>query len=420
MTVTRLLSLVAIAAAVAFAPKPAAAQQMEGVAAVVNDEVISTYDVRQRVRLILAVTRMQPTPEVIAQVQAQALTALVDERIKLQQAREFELEVTETEIAEEMGRMGQGAGAQAIEADLRQAGVDPMTLRDQIRADIAWNIIVNGRFRQRVRVSDDQISDALDRLVESASKPQYLISEIMIEANPGMSQQQVIGAVETVIGQLRQGAPFPAVARQFSSAPSAPDGGDVGWVRAGEMREEVERVVERLDPGQVSSPIETDEGIFIVALREVRQATDPTRLDARQLLVPLTADATEDDRAAAERALANLPRNRLNCEGLDQAASRVDGALVMDLGQVAPADLAEPVRAAVEGVPAGGVSAPIPMAAGVVMVAVCDRTRAEVEGMPTRDQIESRLQGQQLDLAARRYLRDLKQDATIEMRIAQR
>ena len=202
---------------------PASAQTVEGVAAIVNDEVISQYDVRQRMRLILATTGVRPTEELLLRIQEQALDSLIDERLQLQQAREFEVDIEQGEIDEAMADLAQqnNISPGEIRSSLAQAGVDARTLEDQLRAEIAWQILVSGRYRPRLRVSNDQIDQMLERMADSLSKPQYLISEILLTPTPGASDDAVQAAIDGVVQQLDQGAQFAAVAREVSSAASA-------------------------------------------------------------------------------------------------------------------------------------------------------------------------------------------------------
>jgi len=78
----------ALAAALAGAASPAAAQYAEGAAAIVNDHVISTFDVRQRATLLLVSAGIQSTPEMLQRAQAQALRDLIDERLQLQETHD--------------------------------------------------------------------------------------------------------------------------------------------------------------------------------------------------------------------------------------------------------------------------------------------------------------------------------------------
>lgn len=413
-------SLAALAAFAALAIAPAApAQQVEGVAAIVNDEVISTYDVRQRMRLILATTGVRPTEELLLRVQQQAINSLIDERLQLQEAAEFEIEVEQSEIDDAMADLARqnNVSANEIRASLQQAGVDARTLEQQMRAEIAWQIIVSGRFRPRVKVSNDQIDQVIERLAESASKPQYLISEILLEAPPGVDETQFNTAVASVMEQLEQGAPFPAVARQVSSASSAIDGGDVGWVRAGEINPDIEAAIANAEAGQLVGPIDTTDGIYIIALRDKRRATDPERVTLKQVLVPVAAGADAGVFTQAEERLTRAKRRVRGCNEMGEFSGAVDGALVADLGAVAPSDLAPSFRAAVAPLQPGDISAPIRTPAGVVMLGLCARDRTGGAELPSRDQVENRLLDQQLSQLSRRYLRDLRRDATIETRV---
>jgi len=323
MLISRALRSIPILAAL-LAAAPAVGQQVEGVAAVVNDEVISTYDVRQRMRLILATSGVRPDEQLLMRIQQQALNSLIDERLQLQEANQFEVEVAQDEIDQAMADLARqnNVSATEIRASLEQAGVDARTLEDQMRAEIAWQIIVSGRYRQRVKVSNDQISQVIERLAESASKPQYLISEIFLEPPVGASEEQFIAGVNAVMQQLAEGAPFPAIARQVSSAASAADGGDVGWVRSGEIRDELERALVNGEAGQLIGPIPTSDGVYIIALREKRRATDPERVSLKQILLPVDAAGGEAAFADAEQTLNRAKRRVRGCDEVDQISDR--------------------------------------------------------------------------------------------------
>src|SRR5690606_7843787 len=116
--------------------------QLEGVAAVVNDKPISYSDVRQRARLLLlTLGRQAPSPEQVQQITGQALEQLIDERLQLDRVAEYKVEVDPREIDQELTDMASesGVGADGLRQQLMAAGVNPVSLEEQIRADIAWN-----------------------------------------------------------------------------------------------------------------------------------------------------------------------------------------------------------------------------------------------------------------------------------------
>jgi peptidyl-prolyl cis-trans isomerase SurA len=401
------------------AATPASAQAVEGVAAIVNDEVISTYDVRQRMRLILATTGIRPTEDLLLRVQEQALQLLIDERLQLQQAREYEIDIEQAEIDEAMADLARqnNISPSEIRTSLAEAGVDARTLEDQLRAEIAWQILVSGRFMQRVRVSNDQIDQMLERYADSSSRPQFLISEILIAPGYDESDAQLNARVEAVQAQIYQGAQFQAVARQVSAAASAIDGGDVGWVRSGEVKPEIESALQAMELGGMSPPIETQDGVYLIALRDRRSAADPERVTLNQLLAPVEAGAGPEAFDDVERNLARAVRGVRGCTDLARVAGDGSSVLVSDLGSIAPSDLAPDFRRVVDAMSPGDISDPIRTSAGVVRVVLCARDRTGGADMPSRDQVEARLLDQQLSQASRRWLRDLRRDATIETRV---
>lgn len=396
-----------------------AAQALEQVVVTVNDDAITSYDLRQRVRLILASTQLQqPSPEILQAVQAQAIRGLIDERLQLQQAERFELEVPDEEVDLELQQLAaeQNVSVQEFVSQLLSAGIDPMTIRDQLRAQFAWGIIVRNLFAAERSVSDSEISAAMAQIVESASRPQYQLSEILIEIPEGATPEETMQIVSGVYQQLQAGAPFPAVARQISSAPSAPQGGDMGWVPSGALDPEVEAVVAQLQPGQVSPPIDTQDGIYLVALRGREEGTELYTYDLKQVLVPVAgAEDVERAYARGEDVISRLSARNPGCDGLEQAAARIsDDAIVSDLGTVRPADLGEEYAALLQNAQVGSITPPVRSASGAVALVKCGRNLAEGSNVPTREQIERQLASEKLQRAAQRFLRDLRREATIE------
>ncbi len=395
----------------------------ESVAAVVNDDIVSTYDLAQRMRLLVATSGVQPTDENLAQFQREALVSLVDERLQFQELNRVEKEqkinllADEAEISEEISGMAQQnnmSGDQFL-TFLSQRGIGPDTLRNQLRAQISWGRWIRGRYGSRLRVGDDQILATQARLAAEATKPQYNIGEVLIDASRVGGMPQAMQGAQQLIGQLQQGAPFPAVARQFSSLPTAAAGGDAGWISAGDMPTEVEAVLEQMRPGQLSQPIPVKEGVYILYLKEKRAGGTAMLVNLKQAAVALAQTATPADEAAGRAKLAALKPSIKDCSTLEATAGKVAGVVAGDLGEAEVADLAPQFREAAEKLKIGEISEPIRTQAGLHLVAVCGRRNASA-AQADKQQIEQRLFGQQLSMIARRYMRDLRNSATIETR----
>lgn len=421
MTRVKNLLLAFMASLLTLAAPGALAQSTEGVAALVNDQPITTVDVRNRMRLIIASTGLtQLDPATLAQIQDQAIRGLVDENLQLQAAGEYEIVVSEEEINASIQDLADrnNTTIDAIVGDLEQSGVDISTLRHQLEAEIAWQVLVNGRYGSRIRISDQQIQMALERLAASASQPQFRIFELFFEIPSVAREQETVDRVIAVMDQLQRGAPFPELARQYSDAPSAANGGDIGWIVASQLPPEVAAIIPQMvqqytqsqGGAALSNPVRVPGGFMIVALVAARDGTTTLQYDLVQITVPAAA-VQPTTNAALSTAMNASP----TCERAEAVAGRIPGAIVTPLGAIGADALLPQIRDALTPLREGGNTGVLQTAAGLQTLIVCERTIAG-PGVPSRDDLESQLRGQQLSLHSRRWLRDLRRDGTVEIR----
>lgn len=402
----------------AFGVTPAQAQQSansHGIAAVVNDDIITTHDLQQRVLFMLATTGAERDEATLIRLQQTALRNLIDEHIQLQESTKFEQSISDAEVNRSVGRLigRNGLDPNEVAQQLAQVGISINTLRDQVRSEIAWQRIVNGLYGSRIRISDAQIDENLARQSLNAEKPSIRVAEIYIEATPEIGGME--GAIEggrAMKIQAEQGAPFSLLAQQFSSAPSGANGGDVGWVREGELRPEVDAALATLPVGNISDPIQVPGGVYVIAKLEERVSTSETVYKLKQVNLP-----AEDETAlnAAIDRLTALKPSLNNCKTLADDIKSVEGLKTVDMGEVKDSDMSEEISAVLTSTGVNELSTPIRTPAGAVALMVCERN-VTGSNIPTRTEIEERLMDQQLAQASKRHLRDLRRQATIMMR----
>ena len=396
----------------------------EGVVAIVNDNVISTYDLRQRVLYLMVTTGVRPTQENIPQVQQEALRALIDERLEVQEIKreekeqKFDILATDDEVTHEIARMAQGnrmTAEQLLDA-LAKVGVGPDTLREQIRADMSWQRWIQGRYGgSRMKIGQDQVNAVIHALEAEASKPQYQVSEIFIDSNRAGGIGPATDGAKQLITQMQQGAPFAAVARQFSSAPTAANGGDAGWESESELAPEVRDAITQIRVGQLSAPIVAHDGVYIVLVRDKRAGSDSVVVQLKQAAISLPTDAPAAQVEAAQAKLMKLKSEITSCASVEADAAKIDGVVAGDLGQADVKDLAPSFQEAIKPLKVDQVSDPVRTGAGLHLIILCGKHQSG-QTLPSRDEIESRIEDQQLSMISKRYLRDLRSSATIETR----
>ena len=402
------------------ATPPAAPPQFqlsEGIIATVNDQIITSFDLRQRMLMIIAMSQVQPTEENIPAIQQQALNALIEERLQVQEIAKYpDLTITDAEVDEEVARMAEDAGTTPANymQFLEQGGIRARNMREQLRTEIGWRALVGGRFNNRAKVSRAAVDQAMRQVTEAASKPQYLIGEIYIEAARVGGQQAAATGAEQLVQQMVAGAPFQAVARQFSAAPSAPRGGDAGWVVQGTVQPALQVALDQLEVGQLSRPSPVEGGVYIIYMRDKRSGAATSRVTLKQIMIEAPETASPADVAAATARLEAL-RPQLTCDTMLARATSEQGLLGSDLGEADVANLAPQFQQVARTAEVGTVSTPVRTPLGVHLVAVCGR-RVGGADAPTYQQVEGRLQNQNLAMLARRYIRDLRADALIELK----
>jgi peptidyl-prolyl cis-trans isomerase SurA len=395
----------------------------ESVAAIVNDDIISTYDLAQRMRLLIATTGAQPTQDTLPQFQQEALVSLVDERLQLQELKrvekdqKFSIIANDDEVREELANMAaqNNLKPEAFLAALKSQGIAPSTLMEQIRAQMSWEKWIRGRYGSRLRIGEDQIKATQARLMAAASKPQYEVSEVFLDASRTGGMDAAMKGATQLVAQMQQGAPFAAVARQFSASSTAAAGGDAGWISPGELPPEVDAALEQLRPGQLSQPIPVRDGVYIIYLKDKRSGAGQTLVSLKQAAIALPADASAADVDAARTKLEAVRASIKDCKTLEATAGKTPGVVAGDLGEAEIGDLSPEFKEAASTLQVGQLSAPIRTKVGLHVLAVCGK-RAAGAAQIDHDQIENRLTGQQLSMIARRYMRDLRNSATIETR----
>ncbi|MBI1210126.1 MAG: hypothetical protein GC190_01580 [Alphaproteobacteria bacterium] len=418
-------------------------------AAVVNDIIISSYDLDQRIKLAMVTSGQQPSAELARRIRAQILRQLVDEMLQMLEAQKYNVKVTSKDVEEALNRIAQqnNITPQQINKMLDDNGIARTTLQQQLQADIAWQKLVQQRIAPRVTVSDEEVDETLARIRESASSTQYLAAEIFVPVESPEQDAQAKQSIENIRSQLEQGASFAGLARQFSKASTASAGGDLGWVTEADISApEVAQTLAKMHPGSVSEPIRAAGGYYLIGLREKRTAAgskpekDPTpppaatpprpmqaRITLATIQFTLAGDASKQKQEKVKNSAIKLYQTVHGCSNLS-ALANAEGAKTVPLGQVSVKDLAADFRKILERTPNGRATPPLRSASGVQMFVVCaggmepGTQAAQIEGktepfeMPTREEILNRLYKQELSMMARRYLRDLRRDATIDIR----
>ena len=397
-----------------------AADEAERVAAVVNDDVISVHDLDQRLKLVILSSNLPDSVETRSRVMPQVIRRLIDEHLELQEAAKQKVEIESGEIVNAVGNIERQNNMPrgSMEKLLRTRGVDPDTLRQQIKADLAWNETVRQELTRDIHVGDDAINTRLANLKSNIGKPEYLAGEIYLAVDGPRNEEQVRGLAERLIEQLRNGAPFQSLAQQFSQNGG---GGQLGWVSEGMLDDELMRALGRLQPNSITPPIRANDGYHILLLMDKRKIGDGMSsgpsVDLLTIELNSLPSATFPERDAQLKRFQEAMAQYDGCDALEQGSKNTPSTGYNRVDKVSTQSLPPEVMNLIAKLDIGKLSEPVDMVNSRRFFAVCGRHDDQASGLPSYDDIKRRMEADQLDNLAKRYLRDLHRDAYVDVRI---
>ncbi len=410
------VSLVALLAGAAYGQ-----QAINSIEVLVNDEPISSFDINQRLRLVIAVAGGVSSEQEFLKVREQVIRSMVDEKLQVQEAATVEMKIEDAQLEEFFSRRAQGLNQtpEQLEQALLGIGSSKKTMLDQMEAEIAWSQLVQGRLGSFVNVSDEEVEAYIQRIYDNRGKFEYRLAEIVLLVDNPEQEASVKANAEELVDRIKKGASFPDLAQQLSASSTAAVGGDLGWITAEDMDPAYADVIRDLPVGDVSDPIRTAGGYVILAQRDRRRilTADPldTQISLRQ--VHLTAEKMQDEAAVAKfrNAVGSLHNQETSCGQVPQYAEDAGADGRNEIGNLRLRDLQPEIRTAVQNAEVGKASEIMTMDDGMRVLFVCSRTEPTVQE-PNFDEIYSQMEQQRLSMMGRRYLRDLRRKAIIDYR----
>jgi len=401
---------------------PAAAQEVR-IAATVNDGVITTDDLNNRITLILKSSGIQDSPENRQRLATRILRTLIDEKLEAQEAKHLNITVSPDDVNQSLTRIERqnNLAKGGLDKYLEGLGVSKPALIDQLTASLTWNKVIQARVMQDVTVTDQEVADALKRLKESDTTPQSQVTEIFLAVDNPSQDEEVKRLADRLEEQMRTGGGnFSSIAQQFSQSPTAADGGSLGWITPSEINPALAQALATMKPGELSPPIRAGGGYYILGLLDRRLPgqgnPDDTLMSLVEAGAPVPPNAPVEFRQRLAKALQELVQAGTSCPAFAAAAHKIGLPFVKNADNVKAVSMSAGVRRIALTLTVGQISKPFAVQGGVGLVMLCDRKNPPTPQPPTADQVRDTIGREHLDVLARRYLRDLRRDAYVDIR----
>ncbi|APW73158.1 MULTISPECIES: peptidylprolyl isomerase [Sphingopyxis] len=387
--------------------------------ATVNGEIITSTDIEQRLALIrIANSDMVLPPEEEQRLRQQIFSNLIDEKLQIQEARAADITIDEAMIDQQFAQLAarfRQTPDQFAEY-LKSKGSSASAVKQQIRGEFAWDRLLARNVQSTTNVSTEEVEAVVKRLNEAKGQDEFHLGEIYLSATPE-NAAAVADNARKIMEALRSGGSFAAYARQFSEASTAVVGGDLGWVRPGQLPPSMAQAAAQMEPGQFVGPIEVPGGMSILLMVDRRQVLTADPRDAvlslKQISLNFAPGTTPAQASELAGKFTEATKTIAGCGAADAVAQSLGASVVAR--DILMRQLPAPLQATMMDLQVGQTSQPFgAVDEGISVLVLCGRDMPQSASAPDLQQIEQRLLDEKVNKRAQRYLRDLRRDAVIE------
>jgi len=261
-------------------PLVASAELVSGIAALVNDEPITTYDLAKEEEAMksgLSDTASLTSAAARAQLRQAALDALVNKKLIEQKVKELDIRVSDEEVRQaiEDVKKTNNITEENLVAALAARGISFDAYKTQLKDQLERLRLISLEVRSKIQVSEKEIQDYV-----AAHPGNYQVDEafhalqifLKIPATATSDQQKKISEkAEKILREAKSGADFAELAKKYSDDPSGKEGGDLGFLTKGDLLPEFEKALISMRVGEVSGLVRTSAGIHIIKLVDYRE-----------------------------------------------------------------------------------------------------------------------------------------------------
>jgi len=405
-----------------------AADYLDGIAAIVEDDIVLDSELVSEVQTIVARLQKQkvqlPAKEVIYR---QVLERLIVDKLQTQRAKRAGMNISDEYVNVSIEKIARSnrMSMDAFKETLAAEGMSFEAFQDNVRKEITINQLRNREIGARIKVSDHEVKHYLETEMSAADRNvQYLVGHIFLalpEGSGAQSIQQKSAEANDIIEKLRQGADFEQLSIAHSESDTALKSSDLGWRTLNQLPSLFVDTVKSMAKGDVADPLRSPSGFHILKLldstgNEVHIITE-TRV--RHILIKTNELINDEDAQNRLFAIGSRIDDGDDFASLAKSNSKDTGSAVKggELGWVVPGLLVPAFEKTMDGLALNTLSKPIQTQFGWHIIEVLERrTRDNTEKFKfeqARDELRKRKIEEETEL----WLRRLRDEAYVDIRL---
>jgi len=405
-----------------------AADPIDRILIVVNDEIITAREVDTRVAVVrarLASQKVNLPPEDI--LRRQVMERMVAERLQQQAARQLGFKVSDERLDQAVRRIAE-QNRKSPEDLRRESEKEPggyRAFREELRGQLLVQQLVEREVNNRVFVSEAEVENFLAARAGRDGGVEYNISHILLGLPESASPEVIARARQRAEGlhaELRKGADFGQLAVANSQGQNALEGGGLGWKQSGQLPDLFVDALRTLKPGTVSEVLRSPSGFHILRLNDRRGGAEALRVTQTRVRHILIKTGELVSHSEAQRRIEQLRERIVNSVDFAETArahsedvgTAANGG---DLGWTNPGQTVPEFEKAMNALKPGELSAPVKSPFGVHLIQVQERRERDVSQEREAATARNQLHARKADERYEQWLRQLRDEAFVEYRL---
>lgn len=428
LTLACLLALIATTAYATPAAKSATPERIVlpmdrpmGIAAVVNEDVITSQDVEDRALLVMALTGVGANERDRAALVSKTLSMLIDESLQMQEAKRNGVSVTDKEVDDAFLTMEKTRGRPpgSLLQFVAASNLSEPSLRAQFKAELAWHKTVLKKLRRQIAISDAEVTRAQQTAMNPRMRQQVQIAAIAVPVRTPEDEAKAAALARELADKLTKGASFDALGATLSGSKDARPIPAL-WLDEEQLEPPVAQALRALAPGDTTQPLRslnTYQIIKLLARREIAPVSPKTEVAVKQMQLRLAANAPAKEVDALMSIAKSVQENPGTCgePGIAGVSDFTGMDIKVNYLRTTVGAMSPEMRGLVLPLGVGETTAPYATKDGLELLMLCEKIEAPYMAPDAKD-VRDKLMGERAELEAEKLLRNLKRDAFIDIR----
>ncbi|WP_456374899.1 peptidylprolyl isomerase [Thiolapillus sp.] len=400
---------------------------LDRIVAVVNDDVVLQSELDGEISTMRQKLARAGASDIPAdEIRKQALERLILQKLQLAEAKKVGASVDDETLLLAMNNIAKqnGLSLDELATALQEQGMSMDEYREELRKEITLQRLRNREVLSRIQVTKAEVDNYLAHAEENpGGRDAYHLRHILIPTPEGASSEEIAAArkqAEEIMQRLKNGEDFATLASRYSAGQQSLEGGDLGWLEAGQVPTLFSKDLAGMERGEVRGPYQAASGFHIIRLDDYKGGDKNIikQTHARHILVRTDELTSDQDAKNRLEQLYQRIQGGEDFATLARAHSDDKGSAIKggDLGWVNPGDLVPKFQEVMDSLPINGLSKPFRTQFGWHIVQVLERRDHDATEEVKRDKAKLALRKRKADEALQLYLRKLRDQAFVEIR----